>query len=521
MYSQSPNYVVCSNNPMYPSDRSSPPPAPPITPHTPRSASFLPQLGQVYTDNPFVPNPPPSSSPSSSSGTVSSRDSSPYPSPVEQFPGDDYSYPYVPFVEPQQYVFHPLNPISIGLPANLVYTRFKPLFTPSGIETSTPPNEGSHYVFQHVQQHFYELYRPHKTEPSEAPLSQILPHPYPSTFASDYANPSQRTDYNYQTPCEQYPQYPSARSSVDYNMFAEQNPDYIIGTSSMRYTASSPPDQGCVSPAMVSDASSRGYVEVAELPPSPPVYDVTQSSVCDPRAVSGFEEPAPRLPPNLPMKRSPSATPPPMIAFADQQPLEADSTTPHEQQEAEVDSSGESELDQEEYEYERNIKTAVPSEESVPTVPETTEHTAPSPASDSTSMLTPAPANAPPEPAHETGASLTITVPSLPTTRRRGQTGPIPVPNLTKKSRGRSVPTVPSPVVPYQAYKTRRSFVCVVTDCRKCFARGEHLKRHIRSIHTNEKREFGLPFMTPQRGRTTDTNFVPVTSVFVYLPRLR
>lgn len=113
MYCQSPNYAVCPNNPVYPPDHSSPPPALPITPHTPRSVNFLPQLGQVYADNFFVPNPPPSSPPSSSSGTVSSRDSSPYPSPVERFVGDDYPYPYVPFVEPQQYVFHPLNPIAI------------------------------------------------------------------------------------------------------------------------------------------------------------------------------------------------------------------------------------------------------------------------------------------------------------------------------------------------------------------------------------------------------------------------
>jgi hypothetical protein len=33
-----------------------------------------------------------------------------------------------------------------------------------------------------------------------------------------------------------------------------------------------------------------------------------------------------------------------------------------------------------------------------------------------------------------------------------------------------------------------RSYVCRVNGCGKCFQRGEHLKRHIRSIHTNEKR---------------------------------
>jgi uncharacterized Zn-finger protein len=31
--------------------------------------------------------------------------------------------------------------------------------------------------------------------------------------------------------------------------------------------------------------------------------------------------------------------------------------------------------------------------------------------------------------------------------------------------------------------------VCQIDGCGKCFARGEHLKRHVRSIHTNEKRQ--------------------------------
>ena len=112
MYCQSSAYVVCPDTPMssdaiYPSDRSSPTPVHPITPHTPCSVNFVSQSEQVYTDNLYVPGPSLSSSPSSSSGTVSSRDSSPYSSPVERLVGDDYSYPYVSFVEPQQYVFYP------------------------------------------------------------------------------------------------------------------------------------------------------------------------------------------------------------------------------------------------------------------------------------------------------------------------------------------------------------------------------------------------------------------------------
>lgn len=68
---------------------------------------------------------------------------------------------------------------------------------------------------------------------------------------------------------------------------------------------------------------------------------------------------------------------------------------------------------------------------------------------------------------------------------------PVPVPNLTKKSRGRRVPTVSSTSAgrsPRDAALSARMYLCDVSGCGKCFARGEHLKRHIRSIHTYEKR---------------------------------
>ncbi|TBU26802.1 hypothetical protein BD311DRAFT_414960 [Dichomitus squalens] len=62
---------------------------------------------------------------------------------------------------------------------------------------------------------------------------------------------------------------------------------------------------------------------------------------------------------------------------------------------------------------------------------------------------------------------------------------PVPVPNLTKKSRGRRVPTAQQVVNDGNVQK--RMYMCKVPGCGKCFARGEHLKRHVRSIHTNEK----------------------------------
>ncbi|TFK42156.1 hypothetical protein BDQ12DRAFT_677722 [Crucibulum laeve] len=62
---------------------------------------------------------------------------------------------------------------------------------------------------------------------------------------------------------------------------------------------------------------------------------------------------------------------------------------------------------------------------------------------------------------------------------------PTPVPNLTKKSRGRRVPTKEAGTDKPQ--EETRLYVCTVEGCGKCFNRGEHLKRHIRSIHTYEK----------------------------------
>jgi hypothetical protein len=67
---------------------------------------------------------------------------------------------------------------------------------------------------------------------------------------------------------------------------------------------------------------------------------------------------------------------------------------------------------------------------------------------------------------------------------------PVPVLNLTKKSRGCRVPTAPVIIVQGGVQKNMRMYRYTVNGCYKCFARGEHLKRHVRSIHTNEKREW-------------------------------
>ncbi|KAK7051496.1 hypothetical protein VNI00_004470 [Paramarasmius palmivorus] len=75
------------------------------------------------------------------------------------------------------------------------------------------------------------------------------------------------------------------------------------------------------------------------------------------------------------------------------------------------------------------------------------------------------------------------------TTKPMRATLPTPVPNLTKKSRGRRVPIVENISGNQDNNGGKRAYVCSVEGCGKCFHRGEHLKRHIRSIHTYEKRE--------------------------------
>ncbi|KAF9449389.1 hypothetical protein P691DRAFT_667595 [Macrolepiota fuliginosa MF-IS2] len=76
---------------------------------------------------------------------------------------------------------------------------------------------------------------------------------------------------------------------------------------------------------------------------------------------------------------------------------------------------------------------------------------------------------------------------------------PVPVPHLIKKSRGRKVPYIAKEVTSRGGSSTssspkkrgreeaKRVFVCDVSGCGKCFVRGEHLKRHVRSIHTHDK----------------------------------
>jgi uncharacterized Zn-finger protein len=111
-----------------------------------------------------------------------------------------------------------------------------------------------------------------------------------------------------------------------------------------------------------------------------------------------------------------------------------------------------------------------------------------------------------PKPTHVSSSQSIISRPKTTTTKARTRPSiilpvPIPVPNLTKKSRGRRVPTADSLATtggrkssPRKEGeegegKNARTYTCEAAGCGKCFARGEHLKRHVRSIHTYEKRQ--------------------------------
>ncbi|UZJ52662.1 hypothetical protein CBS101457_001982 [Exobasidium rhododendri] len=56
---------------------------------------------------------------------------------------------------------------------------------------------------------------------------------------------------------------------------------------------------------------------------------------------------------------------------------------------------------------------------------------------------------------------------------------------ITKRSRGRRVPNNPEEI--NNLGKSGKVYTCKVPGCGKCFKRSEHLKRHVRSIHTDEK----------------------------------
>ncbi|OSX66798.1 hypothetical protein POSPLADRAFT_1129832, partial [Postia placenta MAD-698-R-SB12] len=66
---------------------------------------------------------------------------------------------------------------------------------------------------------------------------------------------------------------------------------------------------------------------------------------------------------------------------------------------------------------------------------------------------------------------------------------PRPVPGVSKKGRGRHVPTKEA------GGRKGTTYTCSVEDCHKVFKRHEHLKRHVMSLHSNEQNYMcALPF---------------------------
>ncbi|KAH8094679.1 hypothetical protein BXZ70DRAFT_353219 [Cristinia sonorae] len=96
--------------------------------------------------------------------------------------------------------------------------------------------------------------------------------------------------------------------------------------------------------------------------------------------------------------------------------------------------------------------------------------------------------------------------PTLPALK--GSATPVAVPNLTKKARGRQVPTTKETLL--RPGICGRSYACKVENCHKVFTRSEHLKRHIRSIHTNERRQHPSFYIFPL--------IVTLISIFLFSP---
>lgn len=81
-------------------------------------------------------------------------------------------------------------------------------------------------------------------------------------------------------------------------------------------------------------------------------------------------------------------------------------------------------------------------------------------------------------------SSMSVSPPPATTANnRRGTKKSAQLKSTVKSSRGRRVSNSPS-------IAGQKMFTCNHDDCGKVFKRSEHLKRHIRSIHTLEKRKF-------------------------------
>jgi hypothetical protein len=72
------------------------------------------------------------------------------------------------------------------------------------------------------------------------------------------------------------------------------------------------------------------------------------------------------------------------------------------------------------------------------------------------------------------------------------RTSSFPITDYIKRGRGRDAPAMVGG--PYDEVSTERCFICQIPGCARGFLRLEHLRRHVRSIHTDDKREWIVDF---------------------------
>jgi len=93
-------------------------------------------------------------------------------------------------------------------------------------------------------------------------------------------------------------------------------------------------------------------------------------------------------------------------------------------------------------------------------------------------------------PHHLSSPAVLLPLSMMPTKRSRGRR-PIISPELDLDQSVESTTASTSAQLKFSGVtktgKPKKIFVCRVPGCDKCFKRSEHLKRHVRSIHTNEK----------------------------------
>lgn len=338
-------------------------------------------------------------------------------------------------------------------------------------------DSNQHFMIKN-EQHLHDTYQPY-IDVCRSPYQYSHQPSAPSTepFSSDYiAAPSPTYGFaaGFHNSSGSLLSSPGDDSSVDDN--------YVLAsTSHMRFTAiHSSTQPTCAQPV---DFSPH-CVRMEELSDSSPLYSATNVEVCDPRVtVSGGEDDGVLADVALQMQNfggtkiqdgdlsiAPVAVPSPVSdgsqdSDEDDQLEDADAMEDDEY----LDSGGESEMEWDDEGSEFHSRSA---RKTIKAKREPSELGLDSPSVFSNAF------------------DPKMPVMDFPTKRSRGLTGPTPVPNLTKKSRGRRVPKSSSTVVASSGIaKSARPYKCVVAECSKCFARGEHLKRHVRSIHTNEKRE--------------------------------